>query len=715
MKPTQITDLLANIRASFVSFFSILMFVTLGVGVFLGISWAAPALQNAADDMFAKGSFHDIQILFPYGLTESDLGKIARLDGVSEIEKGRQSFETMRVDNRKKTIKVQSLGQHIDTAMIVEGELPTKPDEIAFHAESAKQLGLHVGDTITFDEYNDKDAKADDSSKSSDEKGENADRTIFLLRCTYTVTALVNSAEYAANDTGTYGFTDTPSGAIDGIAWVVGDAFDGSAFLDGYNVANIRYDSLVGMSTFSDEYKAASSQKEEAVEDIGSTLAKVRYEELHADSEKEIADAKKEIADGEQKIKDGEEKVEQAKKDIADGEQSIADGEQNLANGYAQIASGERQLSEAQAKYDAETAAARAQLDEEKSKLDAAQQEYDGAVGLLNQMKAEYEQAVLAGAPPEELEAMRQLIESFEQELAVKKAQLDQGRQQYSAAVAQFEQETAASRQKIDEAAAQLSSARSQVAQGEADLASARQQLEDGRRELADKEKELTQAKEDLEKGKVDLADAEKALDDLSAIDWSVMPRSYNGGAGQVSMFSDVTNDLSISMAALFIIVGLLVTYFAVSRIVNEQTTQLGTKKALGFRRNEITVNYLLYSGIAVVLGAILGGVVAYLVVERIIGQTLGDMFAFGAYPAYFGWGQFLVIFAIELVMVLAATYMACRRILRKHAIELLRGSEPPQAKVRIYEKWGLWDKLPLFVQTIVNNCMNDKRRVLST
>lgn len=57
MKATQFTDLLANIRATFVSFFSILMFVALGVAVFLGISWAAPALQNTADDMFDEGRF----------------------------------------------------------------------------------------------------------------------------------------------------------------------------------------------------------------------------------------------------------------------------------------------------------------------------------------------------------------------------------------------------------------------------------------------------------------------------------------------------------------------------------------------------------------------------------------------------------------------------------------------------------------------------------
>ena len=197
--------------------------------------------------------------------------------------------------------------------------------------------------------------------------------------------------------------------------------------------------------------------------------------------------------------------------------------------------------------------------------------------------------------------------------------------------------------------------------------------------------------------------------------EWTVMPRAYNGGAAEVSTLCGVTNNLSISMAALFIIVGLLVSYFAVSRIVHEQVTQIGTKKALGFRRGEITVSFLWYSGIAVLVGAIVGALVGFLLVEGIIGGVLGRMFAFESYPGYFGWDLFFAITGIELALVLGATYLACRRILKQHAVELLRGEKPPEGKTRFYEKWGMWDKLPLFIQTIVNNCVNDRRRVLST
>ena len=90
----------------------------------------------------------------------------------------------------------------------------------------------------------------------------------------------------------------------------------------------------------------------------------------------------------------------------------------------------------------------------------------------------------------------------------------------------------------------------------------------------------------------------------MKKFDWTVSPRSRNLGASQISVFSNVTNNLSFSMAGLFVIVGLLVSYSAVSRIVNEQITQIGTKKALGLRAREITLSYLAYSSLAVISGA---------------------------------------------------------------------------------------------------------------
>ena len=349
MKPTQITELLANIRKTFVSFFSILMFVALGVGVFLGISWAAPALQNAAQNVFDEGSFHNIQIQYPYGLTDDDLAKLTEVEGVSHIETARQSFQTVLVDGADVTVKVQTAGQDIDSLMVTEGELPHSADEIALHAISAEKLGAGVGDTITFepdgekgasagssDDASDKDTSTDASDGASDA---NESGMKYLTGRTFKVTGLVNSPDYIAKSSGTYGFSSTPSGSVDTLAWVTADAWDASAFQDAYPVVNIASDDLAGLATYDDPYKNASAEIEARISELGDELAPIRYDNLHDQVQKQVDE-------GEAKIAEGEEQIKEARQAVKDGKELLKEGkeifEQAKAEAEAQLASASR-------------------------------------------------------------------------------------------------------------------------------------------------------------------------------------------------------------------------------------------------------------------------------------------------------------------------------------------------------------------------------------
>ena len=665
MKPTQVTELFANIKNTFVSFFSIFMFAALGVGIFLGISWAGPAVEAAADHTLDEGSFHNFQVQFPYGLTDDDVKQLSKVEGVTQVETARQSFETVVVDGKNVTVKLQTMGADIDVPIVAQGELPTKSGEIALHAQSASKIGAGVGDTVTFEKSDDADADDNDGSK-------------YLNNRTYKVTAIIDSPDYLANDSLTYGISATPSGKIDALAWVLPDEFDSEAFQDGYPIVNVVCDSLDGKGTYTDEYKSASDAIKPRLEELGDKLATERYDDLHGQAQEKIDDAQKQLDEGKQKIADGE-------KQIADGEKQLADGRAELearrAEGEAQLADALNQLQY----YEAQVAEAEAAVAEAEYLLEAGRA---ALRGRSDDEIIEYEghQMTVAEARGYVAQANPQLVRA-ENDLYVARQRLDDGWNQYYAGQAQLEAAVAEGEQKI--------------ADGERQLADARQQVADAKQQVAENEPKLEDAKAQLEA--------------MAKYSWTVSPRMYNAGVANVSVFSGVTNNLSVSMAALFIIVGLLVSYFAVSRIVREQITQIGTKKALGFRQGEITTSYLLYSGIAVVAGAIVGTIVGYFVVEGIISGVLGGMFCFGAYPAYFGWGLFLIVTLIELLLVLGATYLACRSILKEHAVELLRGPKPPTGKTHFYEKWGIWDKLPLLIQTIVNNCVNDKRRVLST
>ena len=86
MKKTQWIVLLRDIRKTWVSFLSIIVFVSLGVAIFLGIKWNEPALGRAMDSYLEERQYHDLQLVFPYGFPAEDVSAVAALDGVAAVE-----------------------------------------------------------------------------------------------------------------------------------------------------------------------------------------------------------------------------------------------------------------------------------------------------------------------------------------------------------------------------------------------------------------------------------------------------------------------------------------------------------------------------------------------------------------------------------------------------------------------------------------------------
>ena len=798
MKPTQFAELIANIKGTFVSFFSILMFVALGVGVFVGISWSGPALETAADAKYAEGGFHNFQVQFPYGLTDDDIAAISALEGVSDVEAVRSSFQMLTVNGSKKVVKVQSACSRIDAPLDMEGSLPTRADEIVLEKYWAHAAGIAIGDRITF-EHDDSTLESEDSSAGSSESTNQSGMT-YLMSDSFTVVGLAESTEYLSTSSATFGFSKIGAGDIDAIGWVAPEAFDASKFYDGYPIVNVRTNGLDGMMSFSSAYDDASSELKDRIFSIGSDRANARFTDLHDelqksvdDGEEKLADAKKQLADGEKKLKDseeqiksGREKIDEVKEQIAEGKKALEESRPTLDKAQAEYEKGKKlydekvaQLEAAQAEYNEAMSAvsdASKELSEfaelvnsERSKQAKAATKYDKTVADLqlafNKGKITQDEfdAGVKAAEKKRNDAIAKSNKIIDKQCnslakAVQDAtgkplnvKLDHNNadaiiaasdaifdniddveithQGKTMTVGQAKKmlddgwaEAEDGAQKLNEAADQLQAGWDEYSEGVEKIKEGEKQVIDGENEINQAIDEVEKGREEIEDGRKAVSDKERQLDeakqrlsDMGERQWSVMPRAVNGGYQSIVSFSGVMDRLRYSMAALFVIVGLLVCYSAVSRLVHEQIIQVGTKKALGLRGREITLSFLAYSGLAVIVGSIVGILVGMFVVEFIIGRALGARFIMGDYPPYFDWVLSVAATFVGLVLVLAATWFACRSILKENAVELLRGEKPPTGKTRFFEKWAIWDRLPLYTQTIVNNCLNDKRRVFGT
>lgn len=180
-------------------------------------------------------------------------------------------------------------------------------------------------------------------------------------------------------------------------------------------------------------------------------------------------------------------------------------------------------------------------------------------------------------------------------------------------------------------------------------------------------------------------------------------------------MVKGIFEKLRYSMSGLFVIVGLLVCYFSVSRIVYDNTVYIGTKKAMGFDNNRILKPFILYVVIVVVIGMVLGSLAARFIMAPALIMVLRDIYVFDETICTFGWGLFIFFALFELIIQIATALLAGSSLLKRNALALINADPVKAITGHIYEKTKIWQRIPLFGKTIVNNIVNERKRVLST
>ncbi|MBR3226539.1 MAG: hypothetical protein IKF78_14590 [Atopobiaceae bacterium] len=758
MKRIRIIEILANIKANLVAFLSIAMFVCLGVGLFLGIQWGAVALRNASLESMNAGNLNDISVQFPYGITESDLSQIKDIEGVSKIEPGYSSYVVMEDGSTAYTLKVQSVPQEINTPISIRGNMPKEKNEIALLANFADEHHIGVGDKITL-KHDATEQFNEDGTTTTDPDGMQ-----FLNTDTYTVTALVNSAEYLYKNPQALGVCNIGSGQVDCVGYITNESFDTSKYNDGYPNVYIRCDSLNGLSVFENEYQTKALSIADKITELGGTLGTARYNKLHDDAQKKLDDAKKKIDDGEKQLEDGKNKIADGEKQLADGREKVDDGEKELVNGVVsgsaqqnaaqiKLQEGYRQLADGQAKYDAgvatylqvteiynEILSAIGNIgqsdgnssstgksstssgfsgNDEGSWLNRDENSTGTELGdgeLLDSARSAIDD--LSGAISDNggssgsgssvvtdlfsaLGTLGDKMSEAEATLEESKARLDAGWEEYYQAKAAYDAGVAEGQAKLIDGQQELDS-------GKETLKDKTQELEDGKKEIADKTKEL-------QDGKNKYADAEKQFKDMVQYEWVVLPRQGLGSVMGLIMITSMMDNVKWAMALLFILVGLFVCYSAISRLVHEQIIQIGTKKALGFRQGEVMSGYLAFSGVSALLGVLVAVLLAVLIVQGIMNPKANAQFTMPPFGPYVGLLDTLIMGGLEILLILFATWFAIHGLLKRNARDLLAGESTANAKEHFYEHWAIWKRMSLFSQTVVNNCINDTRRVIGT
>lgn len=226
---------------------------------------------------------------------------------------------------------------------------------------------------------------------------------------------------------------------------------------------------------------------------------------------------------------------------------------------------------------------------------------------------------------------------------------------------------------------------------------------------LADTEKQLSEAAQTL-------ADAREELDAIAQPEWYVQDRESNPSYVSFDGNSQKIAAIAVVFPVFFFMVAALVALTTMTRMVEEQRVQIGTMKALGYSNTAIALKYLLYAGIATLLGSIVGLTVGMQLFPRILWNAYGIMYRLPAFYAPFRWNYGLLAFFTTLLCTLGAAYSACRHSLQECAASLMLPKAPKAGKRVLLEHiTPLWKRMKFTHKVTVRNLFRYKKRFFMT
>ena len=163
-----------------------------------------------------------------------------------------------------------------------------------------------------------------------------------------------------------------------------------------------------------------------------------------------------------------------------------------------------------------------------------------------------------------------------------------------------------------------------------------------------------------------------------------------------------------------FFAVAALVCITTMTRMVDEQRTQAGVLKALGYSNGAILSQYFLYAGIASILGCVLGIAAGSYFLPKMIWHAYNIMYGFTGILYAFDWPLALISAGAYLLCALGTTWYVVHAELRQPAAELIRPKAPKAGKRILLERLPfLWTRIPFLHKVSIRNILRFKKRMV--
>lgn len=723
--------LLRSIKGSFARFVAIFAIIALGVGFYGGLLMSQPSFIKTGDVFMRNQHLYDFRLISTIGFDEDDILELRKLDGVVSAEGA--VFADAIISNpyggdTSSVARFHTITDNINICSVTAGRMPERADEVVVDGyrfdESVigKKLVLTAdNDEDTFDSFN---------------------------YTEYTVVGVVRSPYYINFQRGSSGIGN---GQVNFYVYVPLDGMEYEYFTEAY----LFYDT--DFYIYSDEYVDWAELKQDELETQVQAIVDARYQSLLDDAQEELDDAYEEFVteggdawdeiieargtldDARAELLDSEIQLNDAQSEIDDGHGAIISNQNEIDNNRRTLAVQLNDLEEGQRQLDAaraEAEATRETLSTQLQEVVATQLELRNTLDTLNDSIAMMEQAAMYGIPVtdapytlEELYYQRSQVEGGLDQCEEGIAAIETGFAQVNAGLVQIDAQQAQidsgriqiyeGIELLDRAQDQIDSARNELAQGESDYNEGLNEYLDGYAEYRDGLMEYYNGISDF---RTEMGNAGKLIGEGymhlekmrgKDIDIYVLGRDTNVGYVSLDNDAQIVAGVARVFPIFFFALAALVCSTTMQRMVGDERTQIGTMRALGYSEFSIVMKYVAYSGLAAVLGCVLGFFGGIKLFPYILWQVYGMMYGFSDVVFANDWFVFAISMVVSLLCSVGVTVYTAMSEMKGTPAELIRPKSPAAGKRILLERISfLWKPLKFTYKVSIRNVFRFKKRM---
>lgn len=334
----------------------------------------------------------------------------------------------------------------------------------------------------------------------------------------------------------------------------------------------------------------------------------------------------------------------------------------------------------------------------------------------VNPFSSDYEKKL-----EEEEETLKELVADNGQarlEKMKKDAQesLDEGKKQLDEA----ESNLTAGKKRLQEIETRLQAQENQVSQlPEPQKSQVSSQIEEAKEQLKQEKEKLSHAESDFASEKAKWQTSQDEVNALTEPTYHVYNRKSSPTGQGYLMYSNSAMSIravgNIFPVVLYAVAA-MVTFTTMTRFVDEERTNAGIFKALGYHSKDIIAKFVIYGLVAGTLGTLLGILIGHYVLAPTISHIITERMIVGESQQHFYWTYSCLALGLSLIASVLPAYLVSRRELHEEAAQLLLPKPPVKgSKILLERITFIWSHLSFTQKVTARNIFRYKQRMLMT